>query len=57
MNVVPPDPSPVRGWHGRLPDDPRDGPVLICSGPSLARDRVAATDVRDLLLRLGGLTG
>ncbi|MDK3256799.1 nucleotide pyrophosphatase/phosphodiesterase family protein [Blastococcus capsensis] len=54
MDVVPLDPSPVRGSHGRLPDDPRDGPVLLCSDPSLTRDRMAATDVRDLLLRLNG---
>ncbi|MDP9402763.1 MAG: alkaline phosphatase family protein [Actinomycetota bacterium] len=54
MNVVPLDPRPVRGSHGRLPDDPSDGPVLICSDPAAARDRVAATDVKDLLLELGG---
>jgi predicted AlkP superfamily pyrophosphatase or phosphodiesterase len=44
----------VRGSHGRLPDDPRDAPVLICSEPSAARDAVAATEVRDLLLDLAG---
>ncbi|HET9141474.1 alkaline phosphatase family protein, partial [Actinophytocola sp.] len=50
MNVVPLDPSCVRGSHGRLPDGPDDAPVLLCSDPALARDRIAATDVRDLLL-------
>jgi predicted AlkP superfamily pyrophosphatase or phosphodiesterase len=54
MDVVPLDPSPVRGSHGRLPDDPQDGPVLVCSDPQAAVDRLAATEVRDLLLRLGG---
>ena len=56
MDVVPLDPSPVRGSHGRLPDDPKDGPILLCSDPQAARERIAATEVRDLLLRLGGLS-
>jgi predicted AlkP superfamily pyrophosphatase or phosphodiesterase len=55
MQVVPLDPSCVRGSHGRLPDDERDGPVLLCSDPRLARDRVAATDVKDMLLDLAAL--
>jgi predicted AlkP superfamily pyrophosphatase or phosphodiesterase len=56
MNVVPLDPSPVRGSHGRLPHDPKDGPVLLCSDPQATTERLAATDVRNLILRLGGLT-
>jgi len=52
MNVVPLDPAPVRGSHGRLPDRPEDGPVLLCSDPEVARPRVEATEVRDLLLAL-----
>jgi predicted AlkP superfamily pyrophosphatase or phosphodiesterase len=52
MRVVPLDPAPVRGSHGRLPDDPRDGPVLVCSDPSAATARLEATEVKDLLLRL-----
>jgi predicted AlkP superfamily pyrophosphatase or phosphodiesterase len=52
MRVVPLDPAPVRGSHGRLPDDPRDGPVLLCSDPSVAVPRLEATEVKDLLLRL-----
>ena len=55
MNVVPLDPRHVRGTHGRLPDDARDAPVLLCSEPSVARDRIAATEVRDLLLELSGV--
>ena len=55
--VVPLDPSCVRGSHGRLPDRPDDGPVLLCSDPAALGDRghVAATEVKDLLLRLAGL--
>ena len=30
-------------------------PVLLCSDPSAARERVAATEVKDLLLELAGL--
>ncbi|MGW5053075.1 alkaline phosphatase family protein [Actinokineospora sp. NPDC004072] len=56
MNVVPLDPAPVRGTHGRLPDSPDDGPVLL-SNADLGADRFAATEVRDLLLTLQGLKG
>lgn len=55
MNVVPLDPSPVRGSHGRLPDTPDDGPVLLCSDPAFGRDRYHATEIKDLLLRIAGL--
>jgi predicted AlkP superfamily pyrophosphatase or phosphodiesterase len=54
MNVVPLDPRHVKGTHGRLPEDAQDAPVLLCSEGDLARDRIAATDVRDLLLQLSG---
>jgi predicted AlkP superfamily pyrophosphatase or phosphodiesterase len=33
MDVVPLDASLVGGSHGRLPDDPEDGPVFVCSRP------------------------
>jgi predicted AlkP superfamily pyrophosphatase or phosphodiesterase len=52
MRVVPLDASYVRGSHGRLPDSPDDGPVLLCSDPAEGRDKIAATEVKDLLLRL-----
>ncbi|GAA5145556.1 alkaline phosphatase family protein [Nocardioides marinquilinus] len=52
MSVVPLDPSPVSGSHGRLPARPEEGPMLICSEPSVKTEHVAATDVRDLLVRL-----
>jgi hypothetical protein len=44
----------VRGSHGRLPADRRDGPVLLCSDPGPARETYAATEVKDLLLGLAG---
>jgi predicted AlkP superfamily pyrophosphatase or phosphodiesterase len=55
IRVVPLDPAPVRGTHGRLPADAADAPVLLCSDGSAARDRIAATEVRDLLLELAGV--
>ena len=55
MNIVPLDPRVVRGSHGRLPADPADGPMLLCSQP-LDRDAYAATDVKSLLLSLADLT-
>jgi hypothetical protein len=50
----------VRGTHGRLPDRAADGPVLLCSSPVVPDEvertgRLAATDVRDLLLDLQGI--
>ncbi len=33
MDVIPLDAALVRGSHGRLPADPRDGPVFLCSRP------------------------
>ncbi|MEU7836579.1 nucleotide pyrophosphatase/phosphodiesterase family protein [Nonomuraea sp. NPDC049129] len=49
MRVVPLDPAPVRGSHGRLPDLPDDGPLII--GP-FDRDSYEATEVKDLLAGL-----
>ncbi|PFG39144.1 putative AlkP superfamily pyrophosphatase or phosphodiesterase [Georgenia soli] len=54
MQVVPLDPSPVRGSHGRLPDNPEDAPVLLCSDPAARRESMGATEVRDLILELVG---
>ncbi|GAA2416055.1 alkaline phosphatase family protein [Streptomyces glaucosporus] len=56
MAVVPLDPSPVRGSHGRLPADEDDGPVLLCSRPGAVGGPVAATEVKGLLLGLAGLS-
>jgi predicted AlkP superfamily pyrophosphatase or phosphodiesterase len=47
----------IRGSHGRLPADDADGPVLLCSDASVGGGRIAATDVKALLLRLAGLSG
>lgn len=55
LDVVPLDPTCVRGTHGRLLEDPAHGPVLLCSDRSLQRSAVDARDVAGLLLELGGL--
>jgi len=52
MDVIPTDPSMVRGTHGRLYGADDVGPVFLCSDRRLARDRIAATDVKDLCLRM-----
>jgi predicted AlkP superfamily pyrophosphatase or phosphodiesterase len=57
MNVVGLDAgaAAIRGSHGRLPGQPADAPVLLCSSPHAARARYRATEVKDLLLQLAGL--
>ena len=51
MDVIPLDASLVRGSHGRLPETPAAGPVLISSEAALVPDgTVRATDVKPLLL-------
>ena len=51
MDVVPLDASLVRGSHGRITDDPGDGPVLISSDAALLPSgAITATDVKDLIL-------
>jgi predicted AlkP superfamily pyrophosphatase or phosphodiesterase len=58
MNVVGLDAgaAAVRGTHGRLPSDPEHAPVLLCSRRDHQQPRYEATEVKDLLLRLAGLT-
>lgn len=62
MNVIPLDPSCVRGTHGRLPESSDDTPLLLCSDATLpfwdsATDTVPAARVRDLVLQAARATG
>jgi predicted AlkP superfamily pyrophosphatase or phosphodiesterase len=50
LDVVPLDPSLVRGSHGRLPDDPSEGPLLLGDGD---RPRPMA-EVKEAILRALG---
>ena len=52
MDVIGTDSSIVKGTHGRIYSDDDAGPVFLCSDRSLARDRVKATEVKELCLRL-----
>ena len=61
MNVIPLDPTWVRGTHGRLPDTIDDAPLLLCSDANLSfwdttGDTVPAAQVRDLVLQTAGIT-
>jgi predicted AlkP superfamily pyrophosphatase or phosphodiesterase len=52
MDVIPLDASLVKGSHGRLPDRPEAGPLVISSEAGLLpAGPVAATDIKDLILR------
>lgn len=58
MNVVPLDPTWVKGTHGRLPESEADRPVLISSNPDLPgldAESVPATAVHDLILAAAGV--
>lgn len=51
MDVIPLDASLVGGSHGRLTDDPQDGPLIIADRAELLGGKaVAATDVKRVLL-------
>jgi hypothetical protein len=53
MNVIAAERNDlVKGSHGRVTDDPRQGPLFISSEPSLAGSgTLAATDVAALMLK------
>jgi predicted AlkP superfamily pyrophosphatase or phosphodiesterase len=52
LDVIPLDATLVRGSHGRIPDDPAKGPLLISRHEDLLGDgELAATDVHDVILR------
>ncbi len=51
MDIIPTDASLVRGSHGRYPDDPADGPLLMTKNKELLPEpRIASTQVFDILL-------
>ncbi len=58
MDVIPVDATLVKGSHGRIPDDLRDGPVFLCSEPFArcggepARGVVEMTSVPNRVLAL-----
>jgi hypothetical protein len=51
MDVIPTHAEMVRGSHGRLPDDPADGPLIATHQPDrLPSASVHATDVHNIIL-------
>lgn len=51
MDVIPLDPTLVKGSHGRPTDRDEEGPLVISSAPELlASPWIAATDIKALLL-------
>lgn len=52
MDFIPFDSMLVQGSHGRLPDQPDAGPVLITSVRSGVPERMAAAQVKEFLLTL-----
>jgi predicted AlkP superfamily pyrophosphatase or phosphodiesterase len=52
LDVIPLDTSLVRGSHGRVTDDPSQGPLFMSSAPELLPEgSVHATSVKELILR------
>jgi predicted AlkP superfamily pyrophosphatase or phosphodiesterase len=51
MDVIPLDAGLIRGSHGRVTDDPSDGPLVMSSEPRLLPEgNVGATEIRDIIL-------
>ena len=51
MDVIPLDASLIKGSHGRVPDDPSKGPLLMTRHADLLDGDLAATGVHDVILR------
>jgi predicted AlkP superfamily pyrophosphatase or phosphodiesterase len=53
LDVIPLDPSLVRGSHGRPTDRPEDGPCLLTSAPDRLppAESIAAPTVKEIILR------
>ncbi|MCK6545227.1 alkaline phosphatase family protein [Myxococcota bacterium] len=52
MDVIPLDPSLVRGSHGRITDHASEGPLFLTTEPALVegREEIHATEVKQLVL-------
>jgi hypothetical protein len=55
FDVIPLDPTLVRGSHGLPARDPGDGALLVADGPAPAEGPLPMTAVRDLVLAALGL--
>jgi len=52
LDVIALNGEQVKGSHGRLPEDPARGPLVIVSNPAFAVDRLAMTGIKQLMLDL-----
>jgi hypothetical protein len=51
MDIIPLDATLVKGSHGRKPDSPAHGPVLLTKNKDLVpADHIEATQVFDIIL-------
>ena len=57
MDVVPLDPSLVKGSHGLPASEPSKGPLIISSDALVVKEDMALTDVHDVALKMLGLEG
>jgi predicted AlkP superfamily pyrophosphatase or phosphodiesterase len=55
LDVVPLDPGGIRGSHGLAPDDPRDGPIVICGEAGRIGEHPEMVGIKDLVLAALGL--
>jgi predicted AlkP superfamily pyrophosphatase or phosphodiesterase len=51
MNLIPLDATLVKGSHGRITDDPRNGPVFLSTEPGCVPESVTAIEVKGVILR------
>jgi hypothetical protein len=52
LDVIALNGEQVKGSHGRLPQDPADGPLVIVSNPAFAADNLQMTGIKQLMLEL-----
>jgi len=50
LDVIPLNGNQVKGTHGRLFENPDEGPLLIASGNIISEDRYCLTDIKRLIL-------
>ena len=50
LDVIALNGDQVKGSHGRLLEDPADGPLVILSDPAFVSDKLQMTDIKQLIL-------
>ena len=52
VDVIPLNGNQVKGTHGRLFENPADGPLIIASDPQLKADNYQMRDIKQLILKM-----